>query len=150
MDGLVMQAPNQDYPLDGEIATVPQTINTQYIEIPKTTNVIYIQAPKYSNWPMRLTSMGMIGLGVFIYFLGAFFPLMSGSPDISIWPTISCCGLWWGSMIPELIYYHGMRTHNLSTGGGTGWAITNLIGGYTVLVIGGFFLFLMLIGASQG
>ena len=68
-----MQAPNQDHPLDGEIVTVPQTINTQYIEIPTTTNVIYIQAPKYSNWPMRLTSMGMIGLGVFIYFLGAFY-----------------------------------------------------------------------------
>ena len=53
-------------------------------------------------------------------------------------------------MIPELIYYHGMRTHNLSTGGGTGWAITNLIGGYTVLVIGGLFLFLMLIGCQLG
>ena len=124
-----------------------QQMPTQYMQVPTPgTNVIYLQAPKYSNWPMRILSSVMLIFGILIYFAGM---ATMRYGDEAIWPITTCCGLWWAAMIPELVYYHGMVSHNSANGMGTGWAITNLVLGYIALVIGGFWFIFLLIGVAS-
>jgi hypothetical protein len=123
-----------------QVGVYPQNVTHPQIVAPPG-NVIYVQAPKYSNNAVRMWSYILAGLGMVIG-VGGFLGSTIESFAVGY---VGCCGLLWASLIPEVIFYHGMVKHNNSTGQGTGWAITNLVFGYLILVGGGIYLGLMLI-----
>lgn len=128
-----------------QVGVYPQNLSGQPQIIPPPGNIIYVQAPKYSNNRVRMWSYILSGLGLALG-VGSIALNISGEWIIGQLGSFGCCGLLWAAMIPEVIFYHGMTKHNNSTGQGTGWAITNLVFGYLILVGGGIYLVFLLFG----
>ena len=51
----------------------------------------------------------------------------------------TCCMFYNAAFVCEIVFYYNMMEHNQSYGQGTGWAITNIVLGAILTVIGLFF-----------
>ena len=123
-----------------QVGVYPQNIGQPQNMAPQA-NVIFVQAPKYSNNAVRMWTYIILGLGILIGIIG----WSSGSYLGIGLGTMGFCGMLWACLIPEVIFYHGMLSHNNSNGQGTGWAITNLVFGYLLLAAGAISLFIMVL-----
>ena len=128
----------------GEIQT-PQsvTINTgqqaamaygaQPVQPIMQQNVMYIQMPKFRH-PTRIISTVLVVVGILVYFLFFVFGIRDrGVHDIGY---LTCCMFFNAAFVCEIVFYYNMMQHNQSYGQGTTWAITNIVLGVLLTVVG--------------
>ena len=101
-------------------------------------NVVYIQMPKFKH-PIRIWSYVLIGVGLLIYFVSTVLSLDNGSETMFELGYGTCCMFFNAAFVCEIVFYYNMMEHNQSYGQGTGWAITNIVLGAILTVIGLFF-----------
>lgn len=101
-------------------------------------NVVYIQMPKFKH-PIRIWSYVLIGVGLLIYFVSTVLSLDNGSETMFELGYGTCCMFFNAAFVCEIVFYYNMMQHNQSYGQGTGWAITNIVLGAILTVIGLFF-----------
>lgn len=101
-------------------------------------NVVYIQMPKFKH-PIRIWSYVLIGVGLLIYFVSIVLSLDNGSETMFELGYGTCCMFFNAAFVCEIVFYYNMMQHNQSYGQGTGWAITNIVLGAILTVIGLFF-----------
>lgn len=137
---------DQNQQLVGEIQT-PQSvpINTgqqasmaygaQPVQPIMQQNVMYIQMPKFRH-PTRIISTVLVVVGILMYFLS--FVVGTGG-DSEMWFNIGygiCCMFFNAAFVCEIVFYYNMMQHNQFYGQGTGWAITNIVLGVLLTVVG--------------
>ena len=109
-------------------------------------NIMYIQMPKFKH-PIRIWSYVLIGVGLLIYFVSIVLSLDNGSETMFELGYGTCCMFFNAAFVCEIVFYYNMMEHNQSYGQGTGWAITNIVLGAILTVIGLFFAFGMFASA---
>ena len=109
-------------------------------------NIIYIQIPKFKH-PIRIWSYVLIGVGTLIYIVSTLFAFDNGTETLFELGYGTCCMFYNAAFVCEIVFYYNMMEHNQSYGQGTGWAITNIVLGAILTVIGLFFAFGMFVSA---
>ncbi len=137
---------DQNNQIVGEIQTPqPVTINAgqqtgmpygaQPVQPMMQQNVVYIQMPKFKH-PVRIWSYVLIGVGILIYFVSTVLAFDSGTETMFELGYGTCCMFFNAAFICEIVFYYNMMEHNQSYGQGTGWAITNIVLGAILTIIG--------------
>ena len=91
--------------------------------------------PKFKH-PIRIWSYVLIGVGLLIYFVSIVLTLDNGSETMFELGYGTCCMFFNAAFVCEIVFYYNMMEHNQSYGQGTGWAITNIVLGAILTVVG--------------
>lgn len=97
--------------------------------------VVYIQVPKFKH-QTRTASYVLIGSGLLVYFISFALGISRDSEFFLVLGGGTCCLAFNAAFVCEIIFYSKMLEHNKTYGESNGWAITNIVLGSILLLVG--------------
>lgn len=97
--------------------------------------VVYIQVPKFKH-QTRTASYVLIGSGLLVYFISFALGISRDSELFLVLGGGTCCLAFNAAFVCEIIFYSKMLEHNKTYGESNGWAITNIVLGSILLLVG--------------
>jgi hypothetical protein len=97
--------------------------------------VVYIKVPKFKH-QTRTLSYILIGSGLLVYFISLGLGISTESELALALGGGTCCLAFNAAFVCEIIFYSKMLGHNKTYGESDGWAITNIVLGSILLLVG--------------
>ena len=113
----------------------PQAQGVSMVQPIQQQGIVYIQVPKFKH-QTRTVSYILIGSGLLTYFLSLGVGISTESDLALALGGGTCCLAFNAAFVCEIIFYSKMLDHNKTHGQGNGWAITNIVFGSILLLVG--------------